>query len=60
MIPKINAHAIDVIVTFPKFKVSPPIPAIRITETTKTEGLCLPFFYGKNPNRIKEAALGEQ
>ena len=35
IIPRINAQAIEVIVTFPKVRVRPPIPEIRITLTTK-------------------------
>ncbi len=33
-IPRIRAHATLVIVTAPKFSVSPPMPAIRMTDTT--------------------------
>ena len=35
IIPRISAQAIDVIVIFPNDTVSPPIPQIRITATTK-------------------------
>lgn len=35
IIPRISAHATDVIVTAPKVNVIPPIPAIRIADTTK-------------------------
>ena len=34
MIPKIKAHATGVIVTLPNVKLNPPIPVIKITETT--------------------------
>ena len=35
MIPRMSAHATLVIVTLPNESVRPPIPAIRITDTTK-------------------------
>ena len=33
IIPRISAHATDVIVILPNERARPPIPAIRITET---------------------------
>ena len=35
IIPRISAQAMEVSVTLPKFIVSPPMPAMRMTATTK-------------------------